>query len=280
MGDSRDGANRPCGRRGFPPLDVPRQGARRMEQGVARGRGVGLDVLEAGRRRSAALRASAEGRLHGERPRRGRCARTRPRGGRVGRDLLRLERPRVAGRLVDGRVRRARHGAHDCPDGDARRTRQAHLRLRRGLVGRRELDSRGEGPAQDGNRRVRRGGRPLSARPPRTAAPGGADAPRGSDWGRRLRNLLFVLFALATVAGTWGELRILARSAARHIRSWGGRTRPGRAFARKTVRNLLRRAGFAGGRTGELRAERRPANLLFGERMRNPCRRQLRPSWI
>lgn len=41
---------------------------------------------------------------------------------------------------------------------------------------------------------------------------------------RRLRNLLFVLFALATVAGTWGELRILARSAARHIRSWGGRT--------------------------------------------------------
>ena len=39
-----------------------------------------------------------------------------------------------------------------------------------------------------------------------------------------MRNLLFVLFALATVAGTWGELRILARSAARHICSWGGRT--------------------------------------------------------
>ena len=185
MGDPRDGADRPCGRRGFPPLDVPRQGARRMEQGVARGRGVGLDVLEAGGRKGGGIRrAPAEGRLHGERPRRGRCARTRPRGGRAGRDLLRLVRPRVAGRLVDGRVRRARHGARVRPDGDARRTRQALLRFRRGLVGRQELDSRGEGPAQDGNRRVRRGGRPLPTRSPRTVAPGGADAPRSADWRR------------------------------------------------------------------------------------------------
>ena len=185
MGNPRDGADCPCGRRRLPPLNVPRQGARRMEQGVARGRGVGLDVLEAGGRKGGGIRrAPAEGRLHGERPRRGRCARTRPRGGRVGRDLLRLEGPRVARRLVDGRVRSARHGARVRPDGDARGARKAHLRLRRGLVGRQELDPCGEDPAQDGNRRVRRGRHPLPARPPRTAAPGGADAPRSADWRR------------------------------------------------------------------------------------------------
>lgn len=40
----------------------------------------------------------------------------------------------------------------------------------------------------------------------------------------RWRNLLFALLALATVAGAWGELRILAQGVARHVRSWGGRT--------------------------------------------------------
>ncbi len=40
---------------------------------------------------------------------------------------------------------------------------------------------------------------------------------------RRWRNLPALLLAFATVAGTWGELRILARSAVRHVRSWGRR---------------------------------------------------------
>ena len=142
-------------------------------------------IVRAGGRKGGGIRrAPAEGRLHGERPRRGRRAQTRPRGGRAGRDLLHLEGLRVARRLVDGRVRRARHGARVRPDGDARGARQALLRFRRGLVGRQELDPCGEDPAQDGNRRVRRGRNPLPTRSPRTVAPGGADAPRSADWRR------------------------------------------------------------------------------------------------